>query len=130
MRDLIDHKRVSIRSDAILTTSYVAGTVIKPSDHADQFNQLIIYVAFTLGSLTTAEVKVDFSNDNSTFYQETFSAVVAGKSTDTVGEHSFDSTGNFRLAIPINDTYIKISAKGTGTVTSSTMQVDAVLARN
>jgi len=46
----------SVRSAAILTTSYVAGTVIKD---VEKFNQLIIYIDFTKGSLTSLELKVE-----------------------------------------------------------------------
>lgn len=47
-----------VRSSAILTTSYVDGTVI--SDVHFQ-NQLNLYVDFTKGSLTSAEIKVSFA---------------------------------------------------------------------
>lgn len=113
-----------VRASAILTNSYVAGTTI--SD-AHLYSQLVLYINFTIGSLTSSEIKVEFSNDNTTFFQETFSSVSGATSTDSVGEHTFTATGKFRLAIPIKDRYIKISAKGTGTVTSSLMVIDAVV---
>ena len=118
----------NIRTSSILTTSYVAGTVLNFKNISPQDkNQLIIYVAFTKGSLTTAELKVEFSHDGITYYQETFSSISSGTSTETLGEHSFSASGNYRIAVPIKDSYIKISVKGTGTVTSSSMAVDAVL---
>jgi len=58
----------TIRASAILTNSYVAGTTINNANHEDQ---LIIYVDFTIGSLTSAELKVEFSDDDITYYQET-----------------------------------------------------------
>jgi hypothetical protein len=117
-----DYTLKAVRSAAILTTSYVAGTTI--SD-AHLQSQLVIYVDFTIGSLTSAEVKVEFSDDNSTFYQETFSSVGGGTSTLSEGEHTVTATGSYRIAIPIKDRYIKISAKGTGTVTDSSMTINA-----
>ena len=123
----------SVRSSAVLTGSYVAGTVfgprgINPDVDPVSNNQLLLYVNFTIGSLTSAELKVEFSDDGSTYYQETSSAVAAGTSTDSLVTHTFTATGNYRLAIPLADRYIKVSAKGTGTVTNSLMAVDAVLA--
>ena len=116
----------SIRSAAILTGSYVAGTVI---DTAGIYNQGILNVSFTKGSLTTAEFKIEFSNDNTTYYQETNPSVSAGTTTETLAEHQIGATGNYRIPVPILDRYIKVSAKGTGTATSSSMTLDLNLGR-
>lgn len=139
MNNNIDYIKRPVRSAAILTNSYVAGTVLgaESGDAVDksnphQYNQLILYISFTKGSLTSAEVKVEFSPDNSTFYQETGEKVDTTTSiaTDVVIEHQITATGNYRFAIPCTDRYIKVSAKGTGTVTSSSMKIDAVLGVN
>ena len=114
----------SVRSAAVLTGSYVAGTTIVTRN---AYNQAVIYLNFTIGSLTSLELKVEFSNDNSTFYQETASSVSGGTSTDTILEHTYSATGKYRIPISIKDRYIKISVKGTGTVTSSSAAVDLVL---
>jgi len=129
----IKHDLQAVRASAVLTTSYVAGTVLgekggSPDRNAVEHNQLILLVSFTKGSLTTAELKVEFSEDGTTYYQQTFTAESGGSSTDTLGEHTFSATGNYRIAIPLADRYVKISVKGTGTVTGSLMKIDAVLA--
>lgn len=124
-----------IRSAAILTNSYVAGTVIGAGTtnatadaiHPALNNQLIIYVDFTIGSLTDLLIKVEFSDDNSDFYQETFDSISGGTDTESAAERKFTATGKYRLAIPIKDNYIKISAKGEGTVTSSSLKIGAVI---
>lgn len=125
MAQLNDYRSepIPLRRSLILTNSYVAATTIL---NTEGMNQLILLIDFTIGSLTTAEVKVEFSPDNTTFYQETFSSVSAGTSTESLGEHTFSGTGKYRLAIPIKDKYIKVSAKGTGTVTSSLMAIEAI----
>ena len=114
-----------------MTTSYVAGTAIGPTDsdgnRPHEMNQLILYVGFTIGSLTSGEVKVEFSNDGTTYYQQTFTSVSGGTSTASLGNYTWTATGNYRFEIPIKDNYIKISVKGTGTVTSSSMTVDAII---
>lgn len=124
----MNYKYQIVRDAAILTNSYVAGTVldysnVNPSDN----NQLIVYFAFTKGSLTSAELKFEFSHDGVTYYQETFSSVSGGTSTDSVGVHTYTASGNYRIAIPIKDNYIKISVNGTGTVTSSSAAIAATL---
>jgi len=114
----------TIRAAAILTTGYVAATVL---DTQAKFNQLVIYNAFTIGSLTTAELKVDFSHDGTTWYQETFQAISSGTATETLGEHQWNASGNRRILVPLKDRYVRVSVKGTGTVTNSSMEVLAIL---
>ncbi len=123
----------AVRASTVLTGSYVAGTVLGPlgkgqrTDPVDN-NQLNLYVSFTIGSLTSAEIKVEFSDDGTTYYQETASAISSGTSTDSVLAHTVTATGNYRIPIAIADRYIKVSAKGTGTVTNSLLQIDAITA--
>jgi hypothetical protein len=119
-----DYVKKAVRAAAILTNAYVAGTVL---DETQGYNQLDILVDFTKGSLTSAEIKVEFSPDGSAYYQESFQAVSAGTATETLGVHTIAASGKYRISIPIMDRYIKISANGTGTVTSSSMTVDAIL---
>lgn len=117
-----------IRSAAILTTGYVAGTVLNYSNsNPSKANQLIIYAKFTIGSLTDCQIKVEFSHDGTNYYQETFSSISSGTDTLSLGVHKMTATGNYRIAIPIKDNYIKISAIGTGTVTSSSLAIDAII---
>lgn len=116
-----------VRSAAILTTSYVAGTVIEDTH---DFTQLVLLIDFTKGSLTSLEIKVEFSPDNTTFYQETAEVVSTGTSTMSLLEHTTTATGKYRILIPINDRFVKVSVKGTGTVTSSSVTVDALLGVN
>jgi len=130
MQNLWDNKVESVRSAATLTDSYVAGTVLTP---AGKYNQLIVYWQFTKGSLTTGELKIEFSADGgNTYNQETFAAVSGDTETDTLGEHAVSATGKYRIPVAIGpgETHIKISVKGTGTVTSSSATVDAILARS
>jgi len=131
----IDYKQaVSIRDSAVLTTSYVACTVIGSettnASQTNQYNQLILYVDFTIGSLTSAEIKVEFSPDATNYYQESSEKVDDGTANLYVSEYTIDATGAFRIPIQCNDRYIKVSVKGTGTVTDSLMAVKASLGVN
>lgn len=123
-------KEVSVRESAILTDSYVAGTVIGPSEMTEKYDQLNVEVQFTKGSLTSAEVKLEFSHDGSTYFQETFQDISAGTSTDSLGEHSYSATGNYLIERPLKYRYVRISAKGTGTVTNSLMAIKVLLGVN
>ena len=119
-----DYRKIPVRTAAILTNSYVAGTVI---ENTEQNNQLVMLIQFTIGSLTTGQVKIEFSPDNTTWYQQVGTAYSSGTTTTDVAEYSFDATGNFEIPVPIKSRYIRISAKGTGTVTSSSMTIDAIV---
>lgn len=122
-----DYAIYGIRSAAILTNSYVEATTLGPNELVEGQNQLEVYVSFTLGSLTSLQIKVEYSANNIDFFQETFYSVSGGTATGTLAEFSYSATGNYKLSIPIKDRYIKISAKGTGTVTSSSLTLNAVI---
>lgn len=144
---LNDYRYIPIRDAAILTNSYVAGRIIgqvpndlasNPPDYAylsgpvGLLNQLILYVDFTIGSLTTGEIKVEFNNDptdDNGWYQETIDDIAAstGIVTERNSVRTFSATGKYRIPIKINDQYIRISAHGTGTVTSSSMKINAII---
>ena len=132
---MLNYSKKTLRSSAILTGSYVAADILGPQGKSTPLdpvenNQLVVLIALTLGSLTSAEVKVEFSDDGSTYYQETGSSVdvSTGLSTDAVIAHTYSATGNYSILIPIVDSDTKVSVKRIGTVTSALMAVDAILA--
>ena len=120
-----------VRASTVLTNAAVAGTVLGLSPtQLTTNNQLIIYADFTIGSLTNVILTVEFSPDNTNWYAETYpdTAVATGVTTERIKTHVIAATGLKRLTpIVICDRYIRISATGTGTVTSSLLKVDAVI---
>lgn len=112
----------AVRTDAILTTGYVAGTVL---EDMEKFNQLILEVKFTIGSLTSAEIKIEYSQDGTTYYQDTNKSISTGTNTLYLANYTFSATGNYQIEVPIVARFIKVSAKGTGTVTSSVLGITA-----
>jgi len=124
MSTITNYKNEIVRASTVLTTSYVAGTVI---ENVQSFDRMYLNAAFTKGSLTSAEIKVEFSWDGKTYFQETSSSVTSGVSTETLKEHKLIDEGNYIISIPFAARYIKISAKGTGTVTSSKLTINVTL---
>lgn len=127
-----DFTTKAVRSSAILTGSYVAGTTIDGGEGSTgngvhELNQLNLYIDFTIGSLTSAEIKIEFSTDGENWYQEVFESISGGTATVTAAIHSLTATGKYRLPQPMKDRYIKVSAIGTGTATSSLLKIDAVM---
>lgn len=115
----------AVRASTVLTGSYVAGTSITG---AAEYNQLDLYCYFTIGSLTSVEIKIESSIDGTNFVQETNLSISGATGTLTKGEFTIASTGNFKISTPISAHTVKVSAKGTGTVTDSLLQIDAMLA--
>lgn len=93
------------------------------------YNQLELYVNETIGSATNIQWYLEFSNDNVNWYQENFtSSPTAGIVIDTPITHEvLVATAPFRYIIPINDQFIRISAKGTGTVSDASIVIQACL---
>ena len=126
----------SLRTSTVLTNSYIITPVmgLSTDDKGTPVinNQLILYVDFTKGSLTTAELIVEFSDDNVTWFQETYDNITpsTGIVTETPIIRQFGATGKFRIPIRINDQYIRVSVKGTGTVTGSLVTIGAILGYN
>lgn len=106
-----------IRAAAILTTVDVASDVVQ----TENSTQLIFYVDFTKGSLTSATLTFQFSHDGATWYQETSEKTTNGVATAFLKTHTLDTTGTYRYAVPCADFAVRILAKGTGTVTSSSL---------
>ena len=104
-----------LRAAAILTTSYVNSSSVD----IEHWNKGSLLVSFTIGSLTNVLIKVQFSPDDTNWYDE----VDANYGGHTIIEHAF--AGSMAVAFPLElaDKYIRISAKGTGTVTSSSLEV-------
>ncbi len=112
-----------VRTAAILTNAYVAGTVL------DTYlqNQLVLLINFTKGSLTSAEIKLEFSYDGTNYFQETSRSISAGTSTESPLVHSYAASNAYVLDIPIMYHYVKVSAIGTGTVTGSSLTIGALV---
>lgn len=134
MQSLQDYNKIgTIRLSTIVTTSYVPATTIDNKQAAfeadvPRYNQLVLFINVTLGSLTSAQVKIEASPDGgTTWFQETLKTQSGNTSTDTLLEHSYGASGNYLLTIPIKYEMLRVSVKGTGTVTSSLVQVDAAL---
>lgn len=119
-----------IRPATELTNSYVDATVLGDTLDVSQVNhqnQLILYIDLDLVSLVSAELKFEGSADNINFYQECFGNISGSNEVDSLGEHQLGASGSYRIPVQIKDRFIRISAKGTGTATGSSMTITAVI---
>lgn len=117
----IDVRSSTIRADAILTTSYVATSVIQIDDR----NQLNLLVSFTLGSSTGFKIKVEFRyEDSSTWYQTQAASVsAAGLVTLTDAEYTRTTTGDIIIDLPTSYYECRVSAKALGSGTDTSMSI-------
>lgn len=124
-----DYFITPIRAAAILTGSYVAGTVIGPTTPGAPANknQMNLLVDFTLGSLTSASIKVEFSHDGTTYFQDTFMNISGATADLSPGVYRVAADGKYIINVPIKYNYVKVSAIGTGTATDSSMTIDAII---
>jgi len=107
----------TLRQAAELTTSYVASNSVG----CKGYSRASLLIDLTLGSLTDARIKIQFSPDNSNWYDETDTNVAGHASI----EHVFTASGKYCLPVELADQYIRIQARGTGTVTGSSLAVYA-----
>jgi len=125
MREGQDISYVTVRPSAILTGSYVAGTVL---ESCERYNTLALKVNFTKGSLTDAQIKIEVSKDGTTYETLTVDAFTAGLNTPVALVYKFAADANMSTnPVEILTKYIKISAIGTGTATGSALAIDVVL---
>lgn len=114
---------VAVRAAAILTNGYVAGTVLNTSEA----NQVTLFIDFTLGSLTDAQIKIEFSPDGTNYFQEAFDSISTGTNTESAGVRKLTATGTYVLFVPVMAKTVRVSAIGTGTVTSSSLAITALV---
>ena len=122
------YEEKTIREASILTNSYVSSDIRGNDDNVrvTERNQCLLYIDLTIWSLTSAEIKIEFSSDDVTYYQECTQFISSGIATIDLKEYTFDSDWKYRLAIPIKDRYIKVSAKWTWTVSGSSLAISII----
>ena len=120
--------KVELRSDAVLTTSYVAASQLDVSG----CEGVTIFVKYTLGSLTSVEVKVETSPDDSDTAAGSSDWAQSTALDGTLREYTrSDASGVIPIQIPENGAVlsslkVRAQVKGTGTVTNSLCEVVAV----
>jgi len=115
------HGYQTLREDAILTTGYVSSDSIRLTT----YNKIGLFFSVDKGSLTSFQYKVQWSPDNSTWYDEVTETIAAGTITNTVNSYTItlsDDT-DFYTLMPFRGSYLRVQVKGTGTVTGSSCAI-------
>lgn len=118
------NEKQTIRAAAILTTSYVA------SDPVDGGNSSLVtfYFTYTKGSLTNLKLQFERSADGVAWFPVTavkYADPVSGAVAATLGvvEYTYEGTGNFEVSLGCGGEQLRVQAKGTGTVTGSSLAI-------
>lgn len=118
-----------VRAQSVLTSSYVAGTVVG----LDEANMIGFECTYVKGDETSIELKVESSIDGGTTYaQQVTQSTSGGTSTLTPGIYSMTAasaaaTQVFTFIVtPIKGTTVKISAKATGGTPTGTLKINAI----
>ena len=115
---------ITVREEAILTTSYVAsaGIYVKNAD------QLQLWVSFTKGSSDGCRLKIEYSEDDSTYFQETRYSLVANDFEHSVVARTILEAGNFIISLPIAANYVKISSHAISSGSGTLLAITAIRA--
>lgn len=118
-----------IRTGAILTTSYVSADVLGLDDNntAQTLNQSVLLIDLTIWSLTSMELKIEYSDDNINFYQQSFIDISWGTATVSEWEYTFTASGTYEISNPFKARFFKASVKWTWTVTGSSCAVKGII---
>lgn len=115
----------TVRAAAILTTGYVASSTFD----ADRANQINLMCAFTIGSADACRIKVEFTQDKATWFQETDVSLAGGIATHQVIVHRWTATGNYDIAIPVNYRHYRVSALAETDATGTSLAITGVKSR-
>ena len=81
--------------------------------------------ALTLNQPLSEQPGQEYSEDNSTWYRDATYTTSGGTLTYAAATRKLTASGNYRFPIEILDRFVRVSVKGTGTVTSSLMEIKA-----
>lgn len=115
----------TVRAAAILTTGYVASSTFD----ADRANQLNLMCSFTIGSADACRIKVEFTQDKATWFQETDVSLAGGIATHQVIVHRWTATGNYDIAIPTNYRHYRVSVLAETDATGTSLTITGVKSR-
>jgi len=115
-----------VRTAAALTTSYVASDPI----NIQGANQLQLLAAFTKGSSDGCRLKIEYSEDQSNWYQESMiSEFPAGNDViHSLVTRRIKDSGSYVLSIPVSASFFRVSAQAITSGSGTSLSIAAVVA--
>ena len=117
-------RRIVIRAAAALTTSYVTSD----NFNIQGANQLQLLVSFTKGDSDGCRLKIEFSEDWSTWYQESVVEYLSGDAIHEPLVRKIDNSANLVLSVPISASFFRVSGQAITSGTGTSLSVVATIA--
>ena len=118
-------KMITVREAASLTTSYVASDGF----NIQGANQLQLLVSFIKGESDGCRLKIEFSEDGSTWYQESMISEFPG--VNDVKHKPFtrkvEDSANLILSMPISASFFRISSQALTSGTNTSLSILATI---
>ncbi len=116
---------IIVRAAAALTTSYIASDVLK----IQGANQLQLLVSFTKGSSDGCKLRIEFSEDQLTWYQESVADLLATNDVEHAPlTRKINDSANFIISIPISASFLRVSSQAITSGTGTSLSVLATIA--
>ena len=116
-----------IRESIVLTNSEVFHQIRGADSLIEKANQLSLLVDFTIGSLTNALIKIYTSDDGLAWKTLPSLSITAGVVTVSDIVITLTESAAFNFETQINTKFIRVGVTGTGTVTSSLMEIIPII---
>ena len=114
-----------IRAAAILTTSYVAATVVDVSAS----NQITLKIRFTIGSADSCQIKMEISEDQSLWEEQAYYYMSGDNAVYTAYPIQLESSCNIFIPIPVATTYVRFSARAVTDATGTSLALRVAKAK-
>lgn len=111
-----------MRAAAVLTLAEVAGTVIG----IQNFNQMQLEVAFTLGSSSGCLIQVEFSDDGVTYYDQPSFSIINEQAVYFSNPIRLNVSASLAINFPIANAYCRIQAIAIDNATGTSLAVTSV----
>ena len=119
------------------TSAYTYATTNPTNKTCEEFTTLALDIAFTKASITSIELVVEGANSGNATVWYPYSLATFSTPTNNVEKNvlslvasKYGTTDTVHIPIAINHKYLRVGVKGTGTLTSSSVQISAALIRN
>ena len=114
-----------VREAAELTTSYVTSERY----NIQGANQLQLLVSFTEGDSAGCRLKIEFSEDETDWYQESeYSVCGTGDVKHSPAYRQIESSSNIVISVPISASFFRISSAAIESGTGTSLSIVATMA--
>ena len=114
-----------VRATAVLTTSYIASDAL----NIQGANQLQLLVSFTKGSSDGCRIKMEFSEDESVWYQESVANLLATNDAEHAAlTRKVNDSANLLISVPISASFLRVSSQAITSGTGTSLSILATIA--